>query len=279
MIKRNSGTHSCAVPDEFPTLEVAIAVGLAALVIRTLLLISAARRVPAFARALIRLLASGERAKALAACDDPEAPALAQSARELILLLGDPPFRGDARAELASVRAELAARLARRAQSARARDLILLGVMAGATAFASLSHVNPSPWFYALAAAVSLLFAVGFVLRSLLAARVSAEFSRIADTLAQSLDDLPDDTARPSLHSLDGACRACGETTFLILPTAELGPALASLSVSELRVCKNCGFVQGEVRELAALARSALAEVHVSSEDSEALSDDPEHDG
>ncbi|HEY2406722.1 MAG TPA: hypothetical protein VGI10_12005 [Polyangiaceae bacterium] len=269
------------MPDEFPTLEVAIAVGVAALVIRTLLVISATRRVPLFALELTRLLAKGERAQALAACDDVEAPALAQSARELITLLGDPPFRASAGEELAAARSELAARLARRAQSARARDLILLGVMAGATAFAWLSHVNPSSWFYGLCATVSLLFAIGFVLRSTLAARVSTEFSRIADALGASLSaDAGDERQRPSLHSLDGACRACGETTFLIVPASALGATLAALSVNELRVCKNCGFVQGEVSELEALATATLSEVSVPDKaDSEAPSDDLEHDG
>lgn len=248
--------------------------------IRTLLLISAARRVPLFARDLIALLARGERARALARCDDLEAPTLAQSARELISLLGDPPFRAEARAELAAARAELADRLAQRAQSARARDLILLGVMAGATAFAWLSHVNPSPWFYALAAGVSLLFALGFVLRSVLAARVSAEFARIADALLAGLDSPEERGQRPSLHSIDGACRACAETTFMIVSASELGPALASLGVSELRVCKSCGFVQGEVNDLEALARAPLQEIEVPSEaDLELGSDEPEHDG
>ncbi len=54
------------MPDEFPTLEAVAALGVLALLIRTLLVASEMRSLPEFAAELVRALGAGDRAAALA---------------------------------------------------------------------------------------------------------------------------------------------------------------------------------------------------------------------
>ena len=129
------------MPDEFPTLEAVAALGVLALLIRTLLVASEMQSVPKLAAELVRALAAGNRSSALSACNAPAAPALARSAREMIALVGDPPYGPDTALDLKQEQRELEQDLARRAESGRARDLIVLIVLIGAMAFAVLSNL------------------------------------------------------------------------------------------------------------------------------------------
>jgi len=269
------------MPDEFPTLEVVAALGVLALLIRTLLVASEMRSVPKLAAELVRALGAGDRSSALAACNAPAAPALARSAREMIALVGDPPYGPDAALDLKQEQRELEQDLARRAESGRARDLIVLTVLIGAMAFAALSNLLVTGWFHTLAACASLLVIVGYVMRSRLRRIERAELSRIGDALLGMLLAAPSPhSARRSLHSIDGGCTVCGETSFLVAHDAALGASLPSLGIHELRICKNCGFVTGQAEDAAALAAGALEELNVPLEpEDEASSDDTEHDG
>jgi hypothetical protein len=269
------------MPDEFPTLEVVAALGVLALLIRTLLVASEMQSVPKLAAQLATALAAGDRSSALAACNAPAAPALARSAREMIALVGDPPYAPDAALELKHEQAELEQALAQRAESGRARDLIVLTVLIGAMAFAMLSNLLVTSWFHALAAFASLLVIVGYVMRSRLRRIERVELSRIADALQRMLSDAPSPPGvRRSLHSINGGCTVCGETVFLVAHDAALGASLPALGIHELRICKNCGFVSGQAEDAAALARGALQELNVPLElENEASSDDTEHDG
>jgi len=172
------------MPDEFPTLEAVAALGVLALVIRTLVVANETKVLPPFAADLVRALRSGERSRALTACSAPDAPALARVARELISHVGEPPYGPEAALELRNEQSELEQNLARRAESGRARDLIVLAVLLGAMAFAALSRLPVSAWFQALAGAASLLLVVGYVMRSrlrremLAAAEADLEFER-----------------------------------------------------------------------------------------------------
>jgi len=271
------------MPDEFPTLEAVAALGVLALLIRTLLVLSEIRRVPTFAAELGRALSAGDRAAALAACNSPIAPALARSARELIALVGEPPYGPEAAADIKQELAELEQDLTRRGESGRARDLVVLSVLLGAMAFAVLSKLPVSAWFHALALAASALLILGYALRSRLRGVERIELSRIAGSLAQMLTAASSERpARRSLHSIDGGCTVCGETLFLIARDGALGSSLPALGIHELRICKNCGFTVGQAEDSAALGRAALEELSVALEldmDSEASSDDTEHDG
>ena len=269
------------MPDEFPTLEAVAALGVLALLIRTLLVASEMQSVPRLAALLVKALAAGDRSLALSACNAPAAPALARSAREMIDLVGDPPYGPDAALELQHEQAELEQRLARRAESGRARDLIVLTVLIGAMAFAVLSNLLVTSWFHSLAAFASLLVIVGYVMRSRLRRIERTELSRIGDALQRMLSAAPGPhSARRSLHSIDGGCRACGETVFLVARDAQLGTSLPALGIHELRICKNCGLVSGQAEDAAALAAGALQELNVPAElADEASSDDTEHDG
>ncbi|HEY1534338.1 MAG TPA: hypothetical protein VGF76_09975 [Polyangiaceae bacterium] len=271
------------MPDEFPTLEAVAALGVLALLIRTLLVLSEMRSLPVFAAELGRALGAGDRSGALAACNAPVAPAVARSARELIALVGEPPYGPDAAADLKHELGELEQDLARRGESGRARDLIVLLVLLGAMAFAVLSKLPVSAWFHALAVAASALLVVGYVLRTRLRGIERVELTRIAGSLSQMLTAASSASARPSrrsLHSIDGGCTVCGETLFLVARDGALGTSLPALGIHELRICKNCGFTVGQAEDSAALGRAALEELSVPLDPSgEASSDDTEHDG
>lgn len=269
------------MPDEFPTIEVACALGVLALLIRTLLVASEIQSVPRLALELVRLLNAGDRVKALAACNAPAAPALARSARELIEVVGEPPYGPDARQELEEERRELEQSLARRAESGRARDLIVLTVLIGAMAFASMSNLLVTRWFHGLAALASLLVIVGYVMRSRLRRVERSQLSRITEALSSMLAAAPTAASpRRSLHSIDGGCTVCGENVFLLVRDGGLGAALPVLGIHELRICKNCGFVSGQAEDAVALEKGALEELSVSvSPEDEPSSDDTEHDG
>jgi hypothetical protein len=269
------------MPDEFPTLEAVAALGVLALLIRTLLLASEMQSVPKLAQELVKALAAGDRSGALAACNAPAAPALARSARELIALVGDPPYGPDAALDLQHEQAELELTLARRAESGRARDVIVLTVLIGAMAFAVLSNLLVTSWFHSLAALASLLVIVGYVMRSRLRRIERSELGRIGEALLRMLSAAPrPQDARRSLQSIDGGCAICGETVFLVAHQAALGASLPALGIHELRICKNCGSVTGQAEDPAALAAGALEELSVPlTPEDEASSDDTEHDG
>lgn len=269
------------MPDEFPTLEAVAALGVLALLIRTLLVASEIQTVPKLANELVRLLGAGDRLNALAACNAATAPALARTARDLIEVVGEPPYSAEATLDLKLEQAELEQDLARRAESGRARDLIVLTVLIGAMAFAALSNLLVTRWFHALAALASLLVIVGYVMRSRLRRVERAELSRIGEALSSMLAATPSPRSlRPSLHSIDGGCTVCGESVFLLAHEASLGASLPALGIHELRICKNCGFVSGQAEDAAALTRGALEELSVpASPEDEPSSDDTEHDG
>ncbi|HEX3776065.1 MAG TPA: hypothetical protein VHV51_16450 [Polyangiaceae bacterium] len=267
--------------DEFPTLEAVAAFGVLALVIRALLVANETKLLPGFAAELTRDLRAGNRAAALAACSTPEAPALARVARELIAHVGEPPYHVDASFELKAEQEELEQDLARRAESGRARDLIVLAVLLGAMAFAVLSRLPVSSWFHGLAGVAALLLVMGYFMRSRLRRVEREEFVRIGQALSESLSQAPGPrSGRPSLHSIDGGCTVCGENLFLVARDGALGNALPLLGIHELRICKNCGFVSGQAEDREALNRGALEELSVPIDlDAEASADDPEHDG
>jgi hypothetical protein len=269
------------MPDEFPTLEAVAALGVLALLLRTLLVANETKVLPLFSAELTRALRAGDRSTALAACSTPNAPALGRVARELISHVGEPPYGEDAAFELQHEQRELEQDLARRGESGRARDLIVLAVLLGAMAFAALSGLPVSSWFQALAGAAALLLVVGYVMRSRLRQVERLEFVRIGDAVAESLARAPGvSSGRPSLHSIDGGCAACGENVFLVARDAALGSSLPALGIHELRICKNCGLVAGQAQDPGALAKAALEELSVPLDlDSEASSDDTEHDG
>jgi hypothetical protein len=269
------------MPDEFPTLEAVAALGVLALLIRTLLVASEMQSVPQLAALLVKALSTGDRSYALSACNAPAAPALARAAHELIASVGDPPYGPEAAVDLKHEQTELEQGLARRAESGRARDLIVLTVLIGAMAFAVLSNLLVSSWFHTLAALAALLVIVGYVMRSRLRRIERAELSRIGEALLSMLSAAPGPrSARHSHPSIDGGCSACGETVFLVAHDAALGASLPVLGIHELRICKNCGFVSGQAEDAAALAAGALQELSVPlSPEDELSSDDTEHDG
>jgi len=267
--------------DEFPTLEAVAAIGVLTLILRTLLVVSEMRSVPGFTPALAKLLREGQRGEALAACSAADAPALGRAARELITLVGDPPFRSGTALELTQEQGELELELVQRAESARARDLVVLAVLLGAMAFAAVSRLHVTVWFYALASLGVVLLVVGYLMRGRLRNIARTELRGIGDALKSSLQEVPSvRPQRPSLPSLVGGCSNCGELDFLVAAGALLGEPLLALGVTELRICKHCGLIGGQARDAQALSSAALPEVTVPLDpDAESVFEDPEHDG
>jgi hypothetical protein len=277
----SKSTDRIDMPDEFPTLEVVAALGVLALLIRIWLVASETRSLPPFAAKLCSFLRAGDRSAALAASGTVDAPALGRVVRELVSHVGEPPYHPEAVHELCVEQAECEQELARRAESSRARDLIVLAVLLSSMAFAALSHLAVSAWFQFLATAACALVCVGYVMRSQLRKVEQVAFSAIGEALAESVASSSNDNpSRPSLHSIDGGCTVCGSNLFLVAQAESLGVALPALGIHELRICKQCGLVTGQAQDPDALARGALRELSVAVDlDSEASSDDTEHDG
>ncbi len=268
------------MPDEFPTLEVVAAVGVLALFIRTLIVGSEMRALPPFTAELASALERGDRAAALTACNAPSSPALARSARELIASAAEPPYGPDLSIELKHEQNELEQDLGRRAESGRARDLIVLSVLLGAMAFAVLSKLPVSSWFHWLVASAALLLIVGYVMRMRLRTKEREELGRVGEALTRMVNAAGASRTRRSVHSIEGGCGACGETLFLIARAGALGASLPALGIHELRICKNCGLVVGQAEDSVVLGRAALEELSVPfGLDDDASSDDTEHDG
>jgi predicted RNA-binding Zn-ribbon protein involved in translation (DUF1610 family) len=189
---------------------------------------------------------------------------LAATAVAVVLLLRAVRLGGGA--ALVSRRARL--------ESARARDLIGLAILAGAIAYA-LGVGRASTWFLA---------AIGVAI----AAQLASFYLRARAEPPPSAARLPSVHDDPELEIDDEedtyACPLCGHGTLVELEdTARLLPGLRALTPVVAFVCPSCGALSGEVEDP---ARILVGEEHgtrlrqsPSGEDQEALEEPREHDG
>ena len=164
----------------------------------------------------------------------------------------------------------------RRVESARARDLVGLVILAGAVLYAIRAE-RASIWFLAASGVAILAQLVGFFFRASTRARASADASADPSIeLDSSIDNSIDDS---ELH----ACPSCGHGTLIELDDARLLGGLSQLTPVSAWVCPHCGTLSGHVDDP---AKIPIGEEHgtslrqsLSGEDQEALEEPAEHDG
>jgi hypothetical protein len=169
------------VPDSFPAIEVAAALGLLVLLLRAYMLDRTVGEIKRVNDRLVQHLDAGERERALALCEALETAVYPQIARRVLLTAERAlPSPSDQELEATLRRAfeTSYSSQAHRVQSALSRDLIVLGFLAGTIAYVHASRLGVSSWFYGLSAAGGLLILYGAVSRRrLLAAVVRASGS------------------------------------------------------------------------------------------------------
>jgi hypothetical protein len=231
------------VPDEFPALETAAALGALAAAIRTYQLVHARHRVPAEADAMVEALRRGDVGSARELSERSEGAAFTSVAQALFDTLEGAAPRVERTAlvvELKSAVREAVAAVKERVESGRARDLLVTLVLLGVVFFAARSGMA-HPILYGLAGAGALLAASGFVLRPRLVERVEKASSRLLDAAVESLDKSRAFGGEP--------CPACGRVEAIVVSPAALGSAAEKLGLLDLRICQSCGFLQGAVED------------------------------
>jgi predicted RNA-binding Zn-ribbon protein involved in translation (DUF1610 family) len=161
----------------------------------------------------------------------------------------------------------------RRVESARARDLIGLVILAGAALYALRVH-RASTWFLAASAIAFLAQVVGFYFRAAARADSAAEPTIELDS---SVDN---DLYEDELH----ACPRCGHGALIGLDdTSRLLGGLSQLTAVTAWVCPHCGSLSGHVDDPAQIpigdAHGTSLRQSLSGEDQEALEEPAEHDG
>jgi hypothetical protein len=164
------------MPDEFPTLEVALAIGTLAAFARTFALWSGLRATPALMHALEDALRAGQIGRARALCDRSRAVTAARFGRAL----ADALSGSDAKLGVERVVERALSRASAGVRRGHARDLVALGVLIGAGAYAERAELGAGRLFYGLLFAALALTALGTILRqrtlqNLLASRTRLE--------------------------------------------------------------------------------------------------------
>jgi hypothetical protein len=159
-----------------------------------------------------------------------------------------------------------------RVDSARARDLIGVAILAGALLYAVRAE-RASTWFSAAVCIAIVAQLLGFYLRA-------AALKRSASAPAGSDEAEPDDEAEPG----DGACPVCGHAALIeLVDSSKLLGGLNQLTPVSAVVCPACGALSGEVEDprkipIGSEHGTALRRVP-GSDDQQALEEPAEHDG
>jgi hypothetical protein len=223
------------VADEFPTLEVALAVCVLWLAWRGWVLARGAARLESDTEALAAAIRRGEEPGA-AARRGSELGWLGHLAREALAAARDP---GTAEPGHDPVR-ERTVRIRRRLRSAAARDLLVCAVLIGALAYARAANLGVSGAFFVLGGLSGALLLVAVGLRLWLDRRVESASQRLAHASGVQ-------SSRTSVSARQ-ACPTCGKSELVSVKGRRyLGRKLHSLGVDEVLVCVECGHLTGRV--------------------------------
>lgn len=156
----------------------------------------------------------------------------------------------------------------RRVESARARDLIGLVLMAGAALYVWRTQ-HATPWFLAAAGVALLAQLAGFYFRK-------SEQSRPSVGPSVEIDEDADEDLV--------ACPMCGHGTLIELDdTSRLMAGLTQLTPLTAAVCPECGALSGQVEDPAQIPigpeHGTTLQKSPSSDDQQALEEPAEHDG
>jgi len=163
----------------------------------------------------------------------------------------------------------------RRVESARARDLIGLVILAGAVLYAIRAQ-RASTWFLTASGVAIVAQLVGFYFR----AAAKSEAAGAADPSIELDSSIDNDLYDDDLH----ACPSCGHGALIGLDdTARLLGGLSQLTPVTAWVCPHCGTLSGHVDDPAKIPigdeHGTTLRQSLSGEDQEALEEPTEHDG
>jgi hypothetical protein len=163
----------------------------------------------------------------------------------------------------------------RRADSARARDLVGLVILTGAVLYA-LRTERASTWFLVASAVAGLAQLLGLYFRAAAARARRTAGPTIEVGLADSDDDDDDDELN--------ACPSCGHGKLIeLVDAAQLLGGLNQLTPVVAAVCPQCGTLTGQVEDPAKIpigpAHGTVLRQSLSGDDQEALEEPTEHDG
>ena len=239
------------MPDNFPTLEVAAALGFAIALLRTIRVLRSLVKIPQFNQQLTALLDKGERDTALKLCAEDDAAAYLQMVRRVLLETRQHKAGADGDALrqrlMRSFDREYAAQ-AERIQSGRGRDMAALAVLLGAIAYGVGAKLGVGAVFFAFCGAGALLMAWNVWVRG----RVLSESRQAAPSLVDAAVRLVERAPRPSRRSRHTRthCPACG---------GELSLGDRTAMVGSLLVCRRCGHVEGKLGDPGALGQPRAA--------------------
>jgi hypothetical protein len=149
------------MPDEFPTLEAAMAIGTLVAFARTFALWSGLRATPALMRALEEALRSNHIGRARTLCDRSRAVTAARFGRALVDVLSG----NDAKLGAEHAVERTLSRASAGVRRGHARDLVALAVLIGAGAYAERAALGAGRLFYGLLSAALALTVLGTLLR------------------------------------------------------------------------------------------------------------------
>ncbi|HTQ07895.1 MAG TPA: hypothetical protein VMI54_28780 [Polyangiaceae bacterium] len=239
------------MPDEFPTFDVVALIGVVAAFAGMLQLRRGLGEIPKLSSDVQAALRAGDLARARALCGHAEGAAFARIGSALIDALGREP-RPTAKA-LESVLAGARKRANAAAQRGRARDLVVAAVLIGAGAYAIRASLGVGSAFYAMIAAALVVTALGPILRRSMLDRLV----RASDGLLQAAVDYLAHASAP-----DAICPECRSRDAARLGAPALD-GLRDLGITELIVCKSCGFVRGRVERPEAILEDDARGVHL----------------
>jgi hypothetical protein len=155
------GNLAVSMPDEFPTLEAALALGVLVALARTSALWSGFRATPELMRALEETLRAGQIGRARSLCDRSRATTAARFGRALVQSLAgrEAELGAEPLVERALARASAGVR------RGHARDLVALAVLVGAGAYAERAALGVGRVFYGLLFVALALTVLGALVR------------------------------------------------------------------------------------------------------------------
>jgi hypothetical protein len=163
------------MPDEFPTLEAALAIGTLVAFARTFSLWSGLRATPTLMRALEDALRARQMDRARQLCDRSRAITAARFGRALV----DAFTGSDARLGAERVVERALSRASAGVRRGHARDLVALAVLVGAGAYAERAALGVGRLFYGLLFTALAVTVVGALLRQRTLQRLVASRTRL----------------------------------------------------------------------------------------------------
>ncbi|MEB2313410.1 MAG: zinc ribbon domain-containing protein [Sorangiineae bacterium] len=239
--------------DEFPTLEVAAALGVLIALARTFILARAFVQLTTLNRRLVPLVAESQLARALTLSEAAEPTPYLRLVRRALFALRDLERSAEpsqARQTLEQAVDAAYAVEARRAQSGSAHDLVALTILSSTCVYAAGTALGVSRWFYALGGAAVLLLAWNVWARPAVLARARAAVLPLIEAAERAALEAG---ATAPAHAPREASSRCPECGGRLDPLGHGGrlvtPDGRERGLTELAVCSGCGRIGGRAQD------------------------------